>query len=264
MLLSLFDNLLGSPKTVVEDKNKSESFTLQVKDKAVPVSIIFEKRFNNKVYINHTGINIAISSQQSKDEQKKNIDYFLKWAKNKLDKKPHLLEYLPQRKYANGEILQVGAVVFTIVIFYHNQEKSTAKLYKNQIILSLAKGLNPKAEQDTCSYLVSRCLIKYFTPQITQRVHDINNAYFKKTINSVKLKYNTSNWGSCSTQGNINLSLRLLFAPQSVIDYVIVHELAHLFHMNHSRKFWELVGRVMPNYWEMEKHLEENNFKYYL
>jgi hypothetical protein len=249
---------------VAEEKTKHESFTLQVKDKTIPVTILFEKRFNNKVYINHLGINMSINNQQSKDDQKKSIDYFLKWAKNKLDKKPHLLEYLPQRKYANGEILQVGKDTFTINVFYHSSEKSTAKLFKHQIIISLCKGLTPKAEQDTCSFLVSKCLIKYFTPIVTQRVHALNDAYFKKEINNVRLKYNTSNWGSCSTQGNVNISLRLMFAPQDVIDYVIVHELAHLYHMNHSKKFWALVEKVMPDYREKEKHLEENNFKYYL
>jgi predicted metal-dependent hydrolase len=67
--------------------------------------------------------------------------------------------------------------------------------------------------------------------------------YFQKPIKSVNLKYNLSNWGSCSTKGNINLSTRLLFAPDDVIDYVIIHELAHLLEMNHSPHFWAIVKR---------------------
>ena len=56
----------------------------------------------------------------------------------------------------------------------------------------------------------------------------------------------------------MNLSTRLLFAPKDVIDYVIIHELAHLYEMNHSKKFWNIVSQVMPNYKEKEKWLSKN------
>ncbi|MCB0682671.1 MAG: M48 family metallopeptidase, partial [Saprospiraceae bacterium] len=56
---------------------------------------------------------------------------------------------------------------------------------------------------------------------------------------------------------NINLSTRLLFAPPKVIDYVIIHELAHLVEMNHSRRFWDLVAAAMPDYEEQEKWLKK-------
>jgi len=64
----------------------------------------------------------------------------------------------------------------------------------------------------------------------------------------LRLKYNHSNWGSCSTRGNINLSTRLLLCPLPVIDYVIVHELAHLIQPNHSKAFWAEVAEVMPDW----------------
>ncbi|MDV7393186.1 M48 family metallopeptidase, partial [Arthrospira platensis SPKY1] len=70
-------------------------------------------------------------------------------------------------------------------------------------------------------------------------------------------KYNSSNWGSCSSGRNINLSTRLLFAPPAVQDYVIIHELAHLVELNHSDRFWKLVSEIMPDYEEKEKWLKE-------
>ena len=99
---------------------------------------------------------------------------------------------------------------------------------------------------------------KHFHADISKRVHALNKDFFQKDIKSVNLKYNSSNWGSCSTKGNINLSTRLLFAPDEVIDYVIIHELTHLIEMNHSSKFWKIVKSIMPDYKQKEKWLKVN------
>jgi predicted metal-dependent hydrolase len=66
-------------------------------------------------------------------------------------------------------------------------------------------------------------------------------------------------WGSCGADGRLNFSWRLVMAPPDVIDYVVVHELAHIRHLNHSREFWGCVGRIMPEYREKKKWLKENN-----
>lgn len=62
-------------------------------------------------------------------------------------------------------------------------------------------------------------------------------------------------WGSCSGRGTINFSWRLIMAPLEIIDYVVVHELAHLQHHNHSKKFWLLVGEYAPSWRQAKKWL---------
>lgn len=68
-------------------------------------------------------------------------------------------------------------------------------------------------------------------------------------------------WGSCSSMGNLNFTWRLVMAPPEVIDYVVVHELAHLRVNNHSKEFWKQVERIMPDYKQRLKWLKENGRK---
>ncbi len=263
-MLSLFDNLLVSEEKKEADNSPSQSFTIQVNGEMVPVRIFFESRLNNRVSVNRNGIIIRVSARQDKTEQRKNIENLLKWAREKLSDKPQLLESIPQRKYVNGEVLKVGAYEITISIHYHDTAKSVARIFKNNIVISLAKGLSKEAEEDACSFLVAKCLSKFFQPIVAERLHELNNRYFRKQINSVKLKYATSFWGHCSRGGNIVISVRLMFAPASVIDYVLIHELAHLVYHDHSTSFWKLVEQIMPDYRKAEKHLKENSASYYL
>ena len=117
-------------------------------------------------------------------------------------------------------------------------------------------------EQKLISKLLIKFAQKFFLPAIQKKVLFYNEKYFKKPINDIKLKYNKSNWGSCSTGQNLNFSVRLFFAPDQAIDYVVIHELAHLIEMNHSDRFWQIVSDIMPDYKEMEKILKDNSAKY--
>ena len=77
-----------------------------------------------------------------------------------------------------------------------------------------------------------------------------------RTPASVRISPATRRWGSCSSRGTLCFSWRLILAPPEIIDYVIVHELIHLIHHNHSKRFWDTVGSVMPDYRERKNWLK--------
>lgn len=263
MLLSFFNEVASERKP--EKKARPQTFEISVDGQVVPVRLYLERRMNSRVTINARGILLRVSKDLNQEEQRKQIDHFLKWAKEKIADRPQLLQNLPVRTYVDNEMLQVGQHTFRISIIYHDQPESKARIGGNNISLMLAKGLTTQAENETKSYLVSKCLIRYFLPMVTERIHALNALYFQKPLNSVKLKYNVSNWGSClKSKGEISISVRLLFAPPDVIDYVYIHELAHLVVPNHSKNFWDLVEKIMPDYREKEKHLAAKNLQYYL
>jgi len=76
--------------------------------------------------------------------------------------------------------------------------------------------------------------------------------YYSKIINvkfnRVTLKEQKTRWGSCSSKGNLNFNWKIIMSPQWVIDYVIVHEMCHLKHLNHSKDYWKMVSLHYPDY----------------
>ena len=78
----------------------------------------------------------------------------------------------------------------------------------------------------------------------------------------ITMRNQKTRWGSCSSGGNLNFNWRLLLMPERVMDYVIVHELAHRREMNHSAAFWQIVETYLPDYRERRQWLKVNGQKY--
>lgn len=83
-------------------------------------------------------------------------------------------------------------------------------------------------------------------------------AQMGRSFGKITLRDTRSRWGSCTSEGNLMYSWRLILAPPEVLDYVAAHEVAHLVEMNHSPAFWAQVERVMPGYQSHRKWLRDN------
>lgn len=93
--------------------------------------------------------------------------------------------------------------------------------------------------------------------KITARVeyyHSITGGHYT----SITIRDQKTRWGSCSSRGTLSFNYRLIFAPPGVLDYVVVHELCHLTHMDHSKNFWNMVESIMPEYKEYRQWLKEH------
>jgi len=78
----------------------------------------------------------------------------------------------------------------------------------------------------------------------------------------ITIRNQRTRWGSCSGKGNLNFNCLLVLFPQEILDYVVVHELCHRKHMNHSEEFYEEVEKVFPDYRNCQKWLKENGGAY--
>lgn len=92
--------------------------------------------------------------------------------------------------------------------------------------------------------------------KITQRVQ-YYSLKMDVTYNRVSVRNQKTRWGSCSSKGNLNFNYRLFYLSEELLDYVVVHELAHRRHMNHSKDFWQEVEVYFPDYKACRKQLKE-------
>ncbi len=78
------------------------------------------------------------------------------------------------------------------------------------------------------------------------------------TYGRISIRHQKGRWGSCSARGNLNFNCLLMLAPESVRDYVVVHELCHRRHMNHSPAFWQALEQAYPGWREAKAWLKQN------
>ena len=80
------------------------------------------------------------------------------------------------------------------------------------------------------------------------------------TYGRISIREQKTRWGSCSSVGNLNYNWKLVLMPPGVLDYVVVHELSHIGNMNHSRRFWQRVASVLPDYQMRQRCLKQQAY----
>ncbi len=252
--------LLNTLRKKIQPTPSKANYVLEHNGFRVPVIVFREARPNSRVALGKASAILRISLFISESDQEKQIRTFKQWIIDQLDKHPDRHERFCPKIYRHGQVLEVGTRRYVIRFIYESDRKTvTGKLgSERNLVFKVPFGATDIQLGPVIEKLLSRIVGADFLPEVTTRVHDLNKQHFQKSITSVQLKYNHSNWGSCSSKGNINLSTRLLFAPAFVLDYVIIHELAHLVEMNHSDRFWKQVSRAMPDYQKAERWLKKH------
>lgn len=156
---------------------------------------------------------------------KKEIDFFVQQQK----------EWIEQQKAKNRELFA----------FYPGQQL----LYMGNYYPVQAVKNREEAMKQTVLWYRQRAKellevkVAYWASKVGVTYHDIK-------VNKAKFR-----WGSCSAKQNLNFPWRILFLPETLIDYVLVHELCHILQLNHSRLFWQEVERVLPDYCQRRSQL---------
>lgn len=136
------------------------------------------------------------------------------------------------------------------------QEKSSwiIKTHEKQSKIQPAPSMEEKSHQTLALEKRYRDAAKDYIPKRVEYYHQFTGGHYDK----ITIRDQKTRWGSCSSNGTLSFSFRLMLAPPRVLDYVVVHELCHLTHMNHSKEFWNMVENILPDYKEHKKWLKEN------
>jgi len=216
----------------------------------VPLRIVIEARRSARVALLKKQIILRIPKAMGATQRKKVTSELLGWAEKTIKEK-NLYPPVNPDQFEQGKTITVMGKPFTIVHQYVPGNSSAVHLGSSgEIRLKLPIHLSQDSEAKRA--LAQKLLIagfnKLFLPDMQKRVMELNREHFNAEIGRISLRYTTSRWGSCSSEGSISLSTKLLLVPPIVCDYVIIHELAHRFEMNHSHRFWALVEHAMPDY----------------
>jgi len=141
-----------------------------------------------------------------------------------------------QLKFAYQPDLASGFVVAKKTLLYNSSLYALKPKANTQLTAAEKTKLERFLRQTLKQYLNQRL------PQLHQQMQ------IARPFGAVHVKDQSSRWGSCSSDGNLNFNYHLVQQPPVVIDYVLIHELAHLVHLNHSDQFWALVAKYDGNY----------------
>lgn len=220
----------------------------------IPVEVHLERRKTLRAAFGKNRIIVRIPSTLTKEEQRKEYETAKNWIEKTLTKTPVLVEQFVKKTY-NSSCINVMGRNFRIEVRANELKACRAKVSNGEVTISLPDSWDEHTRADLIKKTLAKLFAKVYKKQIANEVQRLNDLHFQKEIKNIQLKYNKSNWGSCSSKKNINLSSRLLLVPNEVREYVIIHELAHLTEMNHSQRFWKLVENACPNYKLHEKWL---------
>lgn len=165
-----------------------------------------------------------------------------------------------RRQYADGEDLLFQGESFRLRVIEHDRRHTEVSLRGECFIVHIDRNLPVKERPDEI-----RAKLETYYREMAREAVDERARYFSAQLglnyNNIRIKEQKTRWGSCSGLGNLNFNWKIVMAPPDIIDYIVVHELCHLVHMNHSKDFWSLVECQIPDYKLRKKWLRENGFR---
>jgi len=213
-----------------------------------PNKIIRSKRKTLSLTINENAELIIRAPKRLSIEK---IQDFINEKENWINRKKRLIENQIKDVTSNHNKLLYLGTLFPI-----NVEQNASK----ELFFTGEEFIANSIEPDTMSLSIKKWYKNKFKEIALPRVAYFANKH-NLMVNQVRIKNQKTMWGSCSSKNNINLNYLLLMAPMGVIDYVIVHELVHTIHRNHSTDFWDSVESIMPEFQEHKRWLKKNGYK---
>jgi predicted metal-dependent hydrolase len=238
-----------------------ELLLLEREDYIIPIQLRKAGKKNVRFTFNTKGGHVSIPPFVSSSKAKAFFQRGLAWTEAYIEANPNWISTFSRTKYKEGNQISSAFKVYTIKRLPF-EGKIKAKISGQEILLKIPDDETRQFQQLVqIRTSIQREVVRDLKPQLIRLVEEINRQTLQVQINQINLRYNHSNWGSCSTNSNLSFSSRLLLAEKWVISSVIKHELAHFKEMNHSPLFWKLVEQIDPDYKKANKWLKMNSYR---
>ncbi len=220
-----------------------------------PFQIIVERRGSRMVFgrrrreglrlsVERNGtLKVTAPPQLPMDVVEKFVLANTEWIETHQAKVQARLSKTPKKRFVDGERLRFFGEEKRLVIEVSNLARPRVEVNEEFIVVAV-----PAGERDAA--FIQTAIAKFYDQQARLHIPE-RVAHFSKQMgvqpSGLSFRRQKTRWGSCSSLGHISFNWKLVFAPERVIDYLVVHELAHLVHANHSDKFWDLVKKHDPD-----------------
>lgn len=160
------------------------------------------------------------------------------------------------RQMVSGEaLLYLGRNYTLQLVDDPSLTKPEVRLFQGKFIVT-----TPTRDEQT----LQKAMIDWYKQKATKKITERANYYqhyFKRKPTAIKVKEQQKRWGSCTQNNELLFNWRSIMAPAHILDYIIVHEMCHLYYMNHSQEFWDLLNSVMPDYEQRKEWLKNNGVR---
>ena len=177
------------------------------------------------------------------------------WIVKKLIQLREIKLMIPDRTFIDGHPFLFLGKDYPLQILKNGRKIPKVIFSENRFIMELHKPDDVK---------MRKAMEKWYRKKADRVINDRVEVYIHKIGKRpkiVKVKEQKRRWGSCTAKGNLYFNWRCIMAPPAVIDYIVVHEMSHLAVPNHSKRFWQKVGYVLPDYKKRRKWLKDNGLR---
>lgn len=198
-------------------------------------------------------VHVIAPKNTSTENVKEKLKNKASWILRQLDFFISFHPITPPRKFVSGETHLYLGKQYRLKLFEAPSE--SVKLHGGNIEVTIKSKLDKKRIEVLLQNWYKQKAMSHFN-LLFQECVPISKSFYNGTP-TLKYSWMNKRWGSCDKNGQIHLNLELIKAPKKCIEYVIIHELCHLSHLNHSNAFYELLNNVYPNWKATKDTLEK-------
>jgi len=233
--------------------------TIQIGNTTVPYDLIFTGR--KKTIELTIGLNsrMTVKAPQGMAEDAITTNLFrrAKWIINNLDRMEDIIHYESSKEFVSGEKYPLRGRRYRLKVMENDADAATLKFLNGKFIATVPDGI-PESEYRNHLYPL---FLEYYQRKAEQIVNERVKRYLKYFDDEpslIKVQDLKGKWGNCSKKNQLRFNWRIVMAKTSIIDYVVVHEMCHLKHKNHSKEYWDSIKTIMPDYEQRKEWLRVN------